>query len=339
MVAQKKRDSNSGKLLDAFRDKTVCITGATGLVGSALVRALLRRNCERDLNCTIVAVVRDGQKAETLFGHPSSLACYCWNLRDPFPQIVECVDYVIHTACPTASAAFVEHPVETISAILDGTRTVLEHCREHSPKKVVFLSTMEVYGEIEGMVSEDRFGSLDPMRVRNSYPEAKRIAECLCASYASEYEVPCCVLRLAQSFGFGVSRADKRVFAEFANCALQGNPIVLFSDGKKKNAYLSLNDAVNAVLTVCLSGVPGEAYNAANRETYCSIVEMAQLVQDAFNSETRDVVFGEDVERAKTFRKSSDLLLDTEKLEALGWSATEDLKAMYAAMIGGWQNE
>lgn len=78
-------------------------------------------------------------------------------------------------------------------------------------KKVVLLSTMEVYGEISHKVSENEFGSLDPMVVRNCYPESKRLAECLFASYANEYNVSACVLRLAQTFGSGVSRSDERV--------------------------------------------------------------------------------------------------------------------------------
>lgn len=339
MAIQTGQEFARKKLLDVFQNKTVCITGATGLIGSAITRAILRGNDEQELNCTVIALVRDEKKAEVLFGGAPSLLYYRWNLQEPFPQIAECVDYVIHTACPTSSASFVESPVETISAILSGTGAMLEFCRKQSLLKVVFLSTMEVYGEIDGVVSEDQFGALDPMNVRNSYPESKRMAECLCASYSSEYDVPCCVLRLAQSFGSGVSRADKRVFAEFANRALEGKPIVLFSDGMKKNAYLSLNDAVSAVFTVCSSGVPGEAYNAANRETYCSILEMAQFVQNSFNTQTEDVVFGEDVDRARAFRKSSNLLLDTKKLETLGWQASENLKTMYTTMMADWQNE
>lgn len=327
--------------IEVFRNTTVCVTGATGLIGSAFVKYLLRANKDRALNCTVVILVRNKDKAMQLFGASDQLVYYDWTLQDPIPPLAETVDYLIHAAAPTASAAFVERPVETISAIVDGTRAILEFCYKQAldlraVKKTVFLSTMEVYGETEGEVFETSFGSLDPMNVRNSYPEAKKLAECLCASYASEYEVPCCVLRLAQTFGAGVDPSDKRVFSEFAGCALRGKEIVLYSDGSKKNVYLSLDDAIQAILVACKRGVPGEAYNAANPTTYCSVLEMARFVQKTFNQQTDAVIFKTDAERAKTFRKSSDLLLNTNKLEELGWNAEEGLEIMYADMVREW---
>lgn len=71
---------------------------------------------------------------------------------------------------------------------------------------------------------------------------------------------------------------DGRVFAELARDAIHGSDIKLQTAGTSKRMYLYTADAVTAILTVLLSGKTGEAYNAANSETYCSIVEMAQLV-------------------------------------------------------------
>ena len=102
---------------------------------------------------------------------------------------------------------------------------------------------------------------------------------CLFASYANEYNVSACVLRLAQTFGSGASRSDERVFAEFARNAISGENIILYSDGSTKNPYLSLDDAINAIAFILLYGkAGGKTYNAANNETYCSISEMAESV-------------------------------------------------------------
>ena len=116
------------------------------------------------------------------------------------------------------------------------------------------------------------------MKVRTSYPESKRMCESLCTAYASQYSVPVKVLRLTQTFGPGVRYDDGRVFAEFARCAIERRNIVLHTDGATRRSYLYTADAVSAILTVLLKGIAGEAYNAANEATFCSIREMAQLV-------------------------------------------------------------
>ena len=76
---------------------------------------------------------------------------------------------------------------------------------------MVYLSSLEVYGspdEKVNYITEKDYGYLDPMQVRSSYSEGKRMAECLCAAYAKEYNVPVSVARLSQTFGAGVSYDD-----------------------------------------------------------------------------------------------------------------------------------
>lgn len=195
---------------------------------------------------------------------------------------------------------------------------------------------MEVYGEIDGSVNETDFGALDSMVVRNCYPEAKRLSETLFASYFSEYGVPACVLRLAQTFGAGVNLNDGRVFAEFAKRAISNQDIVLFSDGSMRNTYVSLRDVVNAILYVLVYGECGQAYNVSNEFTYCSIYEMAKMVLDNFGNSSARIIFGEDASRKKSFRKSSDLFLSSKKLEGLGWHPHDNLFDMYKQMIDHW---
>ena len=88
---------------------------------------------------------------------------------------------------------------------------------------------MEVYGapSEESKITESSPSELDTMSVRSCYPESKRICECLCASYASQYGVPAKVVRLTQTFGHGVEYSDKRVFAEFARSVIEKKNIVL----------------------------------------------------------------------------------------------------------------
>lgn len=153
------------------------------------------------------------------------------------PEIVGKIDYIIHGACPTSSQYFVDHAVETIDTIVNGTKNVLDLARKKNVSGVVFLSSMEVFGTTTERrpLSESDLGYIDLSSPRSSYPEGKRFAENMCCSYASEYSVPVTAARLVQTFGPGVKYDDGRVFAYAARCALSGEDIRLNTDGSKEN--------------------------------------------------------------------------------------------------------
>ncbi len=324
-----------------LRGKTVLITGATGLIGCAVTQQIYR-NLDGDVK--IIAVIRNKAKAQQLFGSDteSGIQFVICDICDPefvskvSAQIKGNVDYIIHTASQTASKAFVEKPVETIQTALTGTENILQLAKNYHVESLVYLSSMEVYGSpsTDEKIAEDHPTNLDAMSVRSCYPESKRMCESLCASYASEFGVPAKVVRLTQTFGPGVAYNDGRVFAEFARCAIERRNIVLNTKGETKRNYLYIDDAVDAIVTVLLRGENGEAYNAANEATYCSIYEMAELVARECANNEISVTFNENVE-GKNFGYAPVLHmnLDTSKLSSLGWCAHTDLAAMFRNMI------
>lgn len=124
----------------------------------------------------------------------------------------------------------VTKPVETICVAVDGTRNILELAKENDVKSVVYISSMEVYGSPDASlpyVSENDYGYVDILNVRSCYPEGKRMCECLCTSYAHEYNLPIKIARLAQTFGAGVSKNETRVFAQFARSLINEEDIIL----------------------------------------------------------------------------------------------------------------
>ena len=203
-------------------------------------------------------------------------------------------------------------------------------------KSFVYLSSMEVYGAPldDKMIPETQGCTLDSMAIRSCYPIAKRLCENLCASFASEYNVPTKVVRLAQTFGPGVAKDDARVFAEFARDAIENRDIILQTDGSSKRMYLYTADAVSAILTILLRGKSGCAYNAANPETYCSIREMAELVaSEIANNKISVRVLNNRNSAAQKYPPSHHLRLDSQKLLYLGWQPRRDLKEMYLRML------
>lgn len=323
-----------------YENKDIIITGATGLLGQNMAQALLSRIKVAHESGRVLLLVRNIEKAKQMFEESKQLLIAPWDASDERAILPDgfVPSFIFHCANPTDSAGFTHQPVETIDTTVGGARCMLNLANKIGASLCI-LSTMEIYGQMENnrLISEASGGFLDTMDVRNSYPEAKRLVECLAASYASEMGTDVKIARLTQTFGPGVGPSDRRVFAEFARCALEERDIVLLTDGSKRNSYLYTADAISALLYVCAHGKPGLAYNVANDATFCSILEMADLVANRIANSRIAVRVEIDDVAAKRFRKGSVINLDTTRLRNLGWRPRVGLVEMYERMIASWE--
>ena len=321
--------------MDELCGKTVFVTGSTGLIGQGIVNTILAYNQKAAMPVNVIALVRNRSKAEHIFPKAENIRYIESSIERLEPKEMG-IEYIIHGASVTASRDFVNQPVETILTALDGTRRILELARVNPVKSLVFLSSMEVYGTpgTDEKVFETNPTNIDTMLVRSCYSESKRMCENMCVSYGKEYGVPSKVIRLTQTFGRGVQYHDGRVFAEFARCVIENRDIVLHTKGETKRSYLSVSDAVEAVFTVLLKGKNGEAYNAANESTYCSIYEMAEMAAKELADEKISVKI-EDSEDIGKFGYAAvmKMNLDTNKLQMLGWRPKQNLHDMFFELI------
>lgn len=324
--------------LEELQGKTVLVTGATGLIGSQVVKLLLCLNRLKDAGITVVAYVRNREKAQKVFpaGEDQGLVIAVGDINDKLVYGGS-VDYIVHGASATSSKFFVSHPVETIHTAIDGTENVLAFAAQKKVQGMVYLSSLEVYGtprEDAGLISENDYGYIDPLSVRSSYSEGKRMVECLCVSHGEEYGVPVKIARLSQTFGAGVEYQDGRVFAEFARCAIEKKNIVLHTEGKTVRSYCYTMDAVTALLYILVKGEKAQAYNVTNMDTAISIYDMAKLVCDLY-PEAGITVEKDIPEDLASFGYNPEMIirLDSHKLESLGWKATVDLQGMYRRLI------
>ena len=308
------------ELWEQLRDKAFLITGATGLIGSIMIRCLLELNRQRCIGVRILAVVRNLDKARQMFEDVyGEIGFRQMELADIRQETIgEHVDYIIHCAAPTSSKYFVEHAVETFDTIIEGTSVLLRYAKNSPVKSFVYLSSLEVYGSIYDdtvPVTEDVQGYLDSMSVRSSYPMAKRAAENLCCLYAHEYKVPVKVARLTQTTGAGIAKDDNRVIAQFTRLAAEGKDIVLHTTGEAARPYCYTTDAISGVLYILLKGVNGEAYNVANEETYISAHDMAEFLKTL----NPDIDVCVELNDNMGYAPVTKLRLNTAKLCALGW--------------------
>ena len=320
----------SFELSEFLNGSKILVTGATGLIGSTLVRCLLALNKGIQITCPI----RNLKKAKAIYGDDvQSIRFIECDLVAYLNSLTEKDDfkYIVHCASPTVGRYMTEHPVETYMLAIDSTRAILEYARKKQTD-IVYVSSLEYYGQNfdDTLITEDMQGYVNNTDPRSSYPLGKRAAEYLCAAYAKQFDVNAKVARLTQTFGAGVSADDNRVFAQFARSVIEGTNIVMHTKGESAKPYCYTTDCISAILYILIRGEKGEAYNVANEETYISIKDMADFLCAHFNPQLK-VVVEEHPEMG--YAPVTKLNLSAEKLKSLGWSPRYGLYDMFDRLI------
>jgi len=332
-------DKDSAIPWEKLKNSTVLITGATGLIGSALVRGISYASGRRDLNVRILAFGRNATRAESLSQYYGA-EFFTQDIRETVKVEGE-IDYIFHCAAVTKSSEMVSNPAEVIETSLNGTMNVLNLAREKSARSLVYMSSMEVYGAADsslGLVTEEQLSNIDLKSARSCYPESKRMCECMCACWLSQYGVPSKIARLSHIFGAGSPKDDPRVFAEFARSVMACENIVLRTEGDTRGNYCYSADAVRALLIIALKGENGEAYNVVNPKESVAIRQMAGIVADRICEGRVLVILDKPTDGKKQgYAPSVNTKLSAEKLERLGWRPQYGLEDMYRRMIYDWR--
>lgn len=310
--------------LDRLRGSRILITGAGGLICSALVDLLLSAR----LDITVYAAGRDPEKLKKRFSHWNNepLHFVAYDARQPL-----CfdggVDYLIHGASPAHPGAYAAEPVQTMEANFVGMLNILEYARLHTARRVLYVSSSEVYGRKEGSqpYRQDEYGFVDILNPRACYPSAKRAAETLCAAYTAQYGLDTVIVRPGHVYGPTATAADTRASSQFPRDAKAGKDIIMKSAGSQLRSYCYVLDCASAMLTVLLGGETGKAYNISNRDSIVTIRQMAQAFADAAGVR---ICFENPTDAEKSsYNMMDNSALDASALEQLGWKGLYSIEA------------
>ena len=308
--------------LDELAGKSLMITGAAGLVCSAIVDIIFRYNDTHDKKIQVLAAGRWPEEMSGRFGDLVN--------RDDFTFVVYDAsktdnvinvhsDYIIHGASNASPNMIVKEPVETMMSNFLGMKYLLDYAKVQGTKRILYISSSEVYGEKEGSepYKEGQYGYIDLLKSRNSYSVGKRAAETLCASYADEYGMESVIVRPGHIYGPTASPYDNRVASAWSYAVAKGEDIVMKSDGSQIRSYCYCLDCASAILTALLNGNNGEAYNISSKDIVCSIRDIAEALARAGNVK---VVFENASETEKKgFNMMDNSSLNGTKMETIGW--------------------
>lgn len=314
------------KELDLLRNSSILITGATGLICSSVVDILLKSNEINKTNIHIYAAGRNEPKMRERFAeylHNDKFHYVRYDATKDNKLDID-VDYVIHGASNAYPSIIAMHPVETMLSNFMGIQQLLELARTKSIKRVLYISSSEIYGlkTTKEPFKEDEYGYIDILNSRNSYSSAKRASETLCISYTKEFELDTVIVRPGHIYGPTASKDDNRVSSMFAYNVVEGKNIILKSAATQVRSYCYIMDCATAILTVLLKGSKGEAYNISNRDSMISIKHLSELFAK-YGNVTIKYENPNYIEKVG-FNPMTDSSLSSLKLEELGWRGKFD---------------
>lgn len=302
-----------------FNNKSFLITGASGLIGSALVDFLMYLNHTfLECNIKIYAVFSSEKSMISRFNSYISdelfVPIYA-DLSSSFDFDVD-VDFVIHLAAITHPKAYVDSPIETSLLNINGLASVLNYLKNSNVKKFIFSSSFEVYGNgVSYPIKEESIGNLDFLQRRSSYAQSKRLSENMCVNFNFVYKNIASILRFGYVYGPTSKLSSSKADIEFLRESLVGNDIILRSKGEQKRSYCYVFDAVSAILHLLISDSEFSIFNVSVNDSNITLFEFTKKMAEVANV---NICF-DDNNANNLLKENCDSILDNTKLLNTGW--------------------
>jgi len=316
-----------------WKQSRVFVTGATGIVGSWLVKRLVHEGAY------VVALIRDWDPQSELIrsGDVSRISVVNGRLEcyaDVERAINEHeIDTVFHLGAQTIVGTALRNPLPTFESNIRGTYHVLDACRVHGDmvKRIVVASSDKAYGEADVLPYTENM----PLNGRHPYDVSKSCTDLIAKTYAHTYGLPVSIARCGNIYGGGDLNWSRIVPGTIRSLFNNERPI-LRSDGKSIRDYLYVQDVIDAYLRLAEGTtepkICGEAFNFSP-ETQVSVLEITQKIQQVMNRTDLEPVI---LNTAKAEIK--DQYLDSSKAgRLLGWLPRYDMESGIKETVGWYE--
>ena len=310
--------------------QTVIVTGGSGFIGSHLCEKLLAM--EYRVVCVDNLLTSSEGNIAHLKNNPSFRFVH-HNVITPLPGDLS-AEYVFHLASPASpnhhsDISYHKLPMETMQVNTTGTLELLKFCEKHSAK-FLFASTSEIYGDpLVHPQKETYNGNVSTTGPRSVYDEAKRFGETITAYFGRERNVDTRIIRIFNTYGPRMNKADMRMIIVFITQALKGEEITIFGDGQQTRSLCYISDTLDGMIRLMFGdNTKGEIVNIGSPEEH-TVLEFATIVKELVGSQSK-IVFSEKLpEDDPKMRKA-----DIQKAKALlGWEPHVTLEVGWEKMI------
>lgn len=306
------------------------VTGGAGFIGSHLVDQLLKEDNKvtvvdgHNNKVTVIDNFSHG-KYTNLPSNNSNLRVFDVDILGDIGNLFEGIDVVFHLAALTRPQWSILHVSETDQVNVHGTVKVLEHCRDNKVKRVVFMSSSNLYGENVYPTPEDAIPN--PM---NPYALQKFIGEQYCRLFEQLYGLEFNAIRPFNAYGtrMPLTGVYTSAVATFIDVLKNNLPLQMFGDGNQRRDFVYIEDIVDQMILMAHSTVHGEAFNCGSG-TNTSINELLQIICNLIK---KDIV----PNRAPSQFEPTSTLADISKAERLlGWKPKISLEEGLRRTING----
>lgn len=296
------------------------ITGGAGFIGSHLVERLLQEDntvtvVDGSRNHVIVVDDFSEGKYANLTKHPR-LTVYESSILGDIGHLFNGIDVVFHMAALTRPQWSILYPSETNHTNVVGTLKVLEHCRDHKVKRIVFMSSSSMYGETIYPTPE----TVEPNPM-SPYALSKSIGEQYCALFEKLYGLEFNAIRPFNVYGARMNPKGiySSAVAKFIEVIQKRLPLNITGDGNQKRDFIYIDDVIDQMVLMAHSKVHGQAFNCGSGTNY-SINELMSLIAMLMKADIKPI------HTPPVFEPTQTLGDISKAKELLGWEPKTSLE-------------
>lgn len=307
----------------------ILITGGCGFIGSNFIRHILKNTEFEIINLDALTYsgnldnLKDIEKSKRYrFVHGRI------EDRKLVSELLADVDYLVNFAAESHVDRSILDPSPFIVTNIEGTSTLLEACRHSDIKKIVHISTDEVYGELG---ESGKFVESLPLLPNSPYSASKASADLIIRAYHETYGLPVATARPSNNYGY-YQYPEKFIPLTITNL-LEDKPVPVYGEGKNVRDWIFVEDCCAGIATILDRGKAGEVYNVGG-ESEKRNIDIVRIILKLLGKDESYVTFVKD-RPGHDYRYA----LDNTKIKSgLGWAPKINIKEGLSRTVTWYKN-